>query len=559
MASFRRDIKDFERLREIATILVKQGFHSLLLEAKLAKHARISARIVHGAKRAEGTPARVRETLEQLGPTFVKLGQVLSLRPDLVPPEYCEEFKKLQDRVEPLPFPIIKAAIETELKQPLMKLFKTFDHNPLAAASVSQVHAAMLKDGTAVVVKVQRPGIRDRMERDIDIMEYLAAKLDRHIKSVSAVAIVDEFKQYTEKELDFTFELRNVKRFRDYFAEKKNVVIPEPFAELSTGKVMTLQRIRGVRVSDKARLKKDGYSLPNLARIGLRAVVDQVFELGVFHADPHPGNLIALHHGGEEALAFIDFGIVGFVDDELRWRFLELLRAMVDRDARDVTRTVFRIAETGPRCDRRAFEKDVAAALDEWHGATLREERMSLFLYKILDAAMRNDVHFPANIVLVAKAFLTIEGAGSWLDPDLNITVEVKPLIDQLLRKRFGPRQVAKDLAGTARDLHDVLQDVPLAAEALIDRVKDGKVELTFDRSEFRRIEHDYDLEMSKRNLAIVTVAFLFSGVLLAGLARDLLFFGVALYIWAFVLFLISFSFFFLVSIKIHKYLQQRL
>jgi len=556
--TLRKDYKTLQRLRQIIVILVKEGFHELLNRADVARHAGLPTRLLHGRKVHDQTPERMRETLEKLGPTFVKLGQLLSLRPDLIPHEYCEEFKKLQDHVEPLSYPVVKGVVEAELKKPLTKLFKTFSHEPLAAASVSQVHRATLMDGTEVVVKVQRPGIPDMMLRDVEIMEYLATKIDKHV-DLDVSEIVREFKEYTARELDFAFEQRNVKRFHDFFAGKQEIIIPSAYEQLSTAKVLTLTYIDGIALSDKHQLVKHGHDLPALARIGLRAVLDQVFVLGCFHADPHPGNLFAVHRDGKQALAFIDFGIVGFIDQERQQRFLEILQAFSDNDAKTVTRLMLKICPSGRNIDKAAIEEKVSFLLQDWRGTSLKEERMSIFLYRLIQVFRHQEFRVPADVVMVAKAFLTIEGAGSWLDPELRLSEEMKPIVQQYLMNQLSPKRIGTDLLRSARRFHDVLQDLPEAAETLMDRVKDGKVELSFDKKEFLRLEHDYDLEMSKRNLALLSIAFLMSGVLLAGLARDLTFLGIPLYKIAFALFGLVLLFFIYTAIKLHQYFRERL
>jgi ubiquinone biosynthesis protein len=553
--SLKRNFQDLARLRHIVTILVERGFHELVAKAKLSRHADLSARVI--ASHEETTPQRVRETLEALGPTFVKLGQLLSLRPDRVPQAYCDEFRKLQDDVAPLSFPVIKGVVEAELKLPLVKLFKNFDREPLAAASVSQVHEATLLDGTHVVVKVQRPGVADVMAHDIDIMGYIAGQIDRVYKEIHAREIVEEFKEYTERELNFTVELRNVNRFHSFFARNPEVLIPATFEELSTRRILVLERLKGIRVSDMAALRRAKVETKALAAIGFRSMLRQVFELGAFHADPHPGNLLAVQKGKRWALAFLDFGIVGYLDDELQRRFLDLLNALVERDTRGATRTILRIGERGKGFDEKGLEREISSLIMEWHGSTLREKRMSSLLHHILTASIDHHLMMPPNIILVAKAFVTIEGTGAWLDPDFNITSEAAPFLKRLYRQRFSPANVTQELLRGAAEFSELAHEIPTATEMLLDKVKEGKVELTIDKKEFKWVARDYDLETSKRNLALISAAFLVGSALMAGLAPELTFLGWPLYDWGFGCFLLTLVFLIYVSFKIHKYLER--
>ena len=551
--SLKRDFQDLARLHRIVTILVEEGFHELVAKARLSRHAKLSSRVI--AAHQETTPQRVRETLEALGPTFIKLGQLLSLRPDRIPQEYCDEFRKLQDDVAPLSFPVIKGVVEAELKLPLAKLFRSFDREPLAAASVSQVHEATLLDGTRVVVKVQRPGVADVMAHDIDIMGYIAGQIYRVYKEIHAHEIVEEFKGYTERELDFTVELRSVNLFHSFFARDPEVVIPAAFEQLSTRRILVLERLKGIRVSDKAALERAKVDSKALAAIGFRAMLRQVFELGTFHADPHPGNLLAVQKGGKWALAFLDFGIVGHLDDELQRRFLDLLNALVQRDTRGATRTILRIGERGKGFDERGLEAEISLLIMDWHGSTLHEKRMSSLLHHILTASLDHRLVMPANIILVAKALVTIEGAGAWLDPDFNITAEAAPLLSRLYHKRFSPRNVTQELLRGAAEFSELAHEIPAATEMLLDKVKEGKVELTIDKSEFKWVARDYDLETSKRNLALISAAFFVGSALMAGLASEISFLGWPLYAWGFGCFLLTLVFLIYVSFKIHKYL----
>ncbi len=549
-----RDIKDIERLREIATILVRQGFRHVLRRAKLAHHARLPA---HLAQDQETTPKRVRETLELLGPTFVKLGQVLSLRPDLVPRGYCEEFKKLQDDVAPLTFPVVKGVIESELRQPLAAVFRRVEQRPLAAASIAQVHKATLKDGAAVVVKVQRPGIRGMMARDIDLMAYIAARIDRKYPTLHAAEIVAEFKRYTGNELDLTYELRNIRRFRDAFKDDPDIVIPEPREGLSTRNVLVMGELRGTRISDREALKREGYDLKKLARTGMGAMFKQIFSYGFFHGDPHPGNLLAMRRAKRQVVGILDFGIVGFIDDDTRMRFLELLDALFRKDVRGVVHVLLRLGTRLPSCDPDELEQALSPIILEYHDASLQEERISLLVYKLISTRLTHSLRLPPSVVLVAKALVTMEGAASWLDPDLNLTREAAPLLKDYLRKRYAPARLKDEALRDAREIHDLARDLPVAADTVMAKIREGKVVLALDGQEFRRAERDYDLESSKRTLALVDAGFFLGACLLAALAADLAFLGFPLYELGFLLFLVTLALLVHVSIKTHKYVER--
>jgi ubiquinone biosynthesis protein len=553
--SFGRDLKDLNRLREIVTILVEHGFHAYLARAKLTKHASLTSKIT--SDHAQTTPARVRETLEVLGPTFVKLGQILSLRPDLIPPEYCEELKRLQHQVAPLSFPVVKGVVESELKKPLGKVFKEFDHEPLAAASISQVHRAVLLDGTHVVVKVQRPGVQNVMARDIDIMEYIAERLDRHFPQALMIDIVKEFKGYTARELDFQFELRNTQKLHTFFAAYPDIVIPRPYEEHSTSKLLVLEYLDGIPMTDLARMRKEGFSTRNLVRIGVKAMVLQAFDLGIFHADAHPGNLLAMRRNGKEAFGFLDFGIVSFLDEELQRNYLDLLTTLVQADVRGVADIMLKIGSRGPKFDYDTFHSELSTLIMDWHGTDLSEERMSQCIYRVVTTTLRNHVVLPANAVLFAKAFVTMEGSVTYLDPSFDLGKELRPKLEEMLRRRYRPAAVKSELLRDAREFQHALSELPRAAETLISKIEDGEMTLSIDKNEFRRAEADYDSQMSRKNLALICAAFFVGSALIAGLATELQFLGAPLYEWGFGLFIVTLALFIHLTIKTHKYMER--
>ncbi|MBR9693033.1 hypothetical protein GOV07_03840 [Candidatus Woesearchaeota archaeon] len=551
LLKLRRDFQNISRLRQIVTILAKQGFYDFVSKARLTKHTSLPSRL---REPQETSPQHVRETLEALGPTFIKLGQVLSLRPDLIPYEYCDEFRKLQDDVAPLPFGVVKGLVESELKQPLSKTFKTFKDHPVAAASIAQVHEAILKDGTRVAVKVLRPGIREVMRHDIDLMTYLATKIDKHYPWINAQTIIEEFKGYTKREVDLSFELRNIQRFHEFFKNSKDVVIPAAYEELSTKNVLVMDFIKGIRISDKASLKRHKFDMHHLASLGVQSMFRQIFELGVFHADPHPGNLLAVKKPKRQCLAFLDFGIVGFIDDELQESLLFLLHGLVERNVRTVTRALLRIGDKGAKCDPHQLERALSTIIMDWHGTTLRQQRASELIRKVIITGVAHDIEMPSDVVLMAKAFVTVEGTGTWLDENLNLTEEAKPFLQRALRRRHSPQAMAHDLAAGAEDLRGVLKELPYVASTLMSKIEEGKLELTFDKEEFKRMERDRELETNRTTLATTAAAFFIGSSFIAALAQELTVLGFPLWQLGMGGFLITLTMLGIVTMQSHKY-----
>lgn len=543
----RRDVQDIGRLRDILAIIARRGFRHLLAKGRLRHHLPLVSEV------RDPAPADVREMLEELGPTFVKLGQALSLRPDLIPQSYADAFRTLQDHVPPLSFGVIQGVVEHELGKPLDKVFSKVEPEPLAAASIAQVHAATLRSGEEVVLKVQRPGIKAVMERDIDILNFIARHLDRHYPSWNLPELVKEFERYTERELDFTFEARNARKLHDFFAENEHVVIPEP-RELSTERLLLLDRIRGVPLSDCATLQKHHISRKQLCDHYVRAMFDQVFSLGIAHADPHPGNLMAVRGN---KIAFLDFGIVTYLDDELQELCLRFVSYILRKDARGVVWVLLKISHKKLRTSPEKLQSAVSLCVLEWYDSSMREDSISHLIYKLILLGIDHGLEIPANVTLFAKSLVTIEGTAGALDPNFNFTTFTTPLITEYLRRRWAPDRLAQRGQRIGETTLDLLEEAPFLAKRLAERIKEGRVDVGVDWDQLARVEQQYDLESTKRALATVSAALFIGSALIAGLAPELVLLEVPLTFWGFGLFIASFIIFTHVAIKSHKYAQR--
>src|SRR3989338_7097994 len=336
-----KEVRDIKRFNQILAVLFEEGFDFLLAKIKLRHYIPLTKRLKSKLKKTQETKpeARLRKTLERLGPTFIKFGQLLSVRPDLIPKEYSKELEKLQDSVEPFSFNDVRAAIEMDFGKKIEQLFLSFEKKPIASASISQVHKAVLKTGEKVAVKVQRPDVKRIMETDIEIMFYFAKLLDRHIEKVrkfDPARIVDEFREWTEKEIDFRLEARNAKRFWENFRGSKTVHIPKIYDQLTSERVLTLEFIEGIELHNIKEIKKRKLDFNEIIKNGFNAVMTQVFVHGIFHADPHPGNIIIMR---DNSIAFVDFGIVGYFDENLKNKCVDLLYGIVEQDEELVMET----------------------------------------------------------------------------------------------------------------------------------------------------------------------------------------------------------------------------
>ncbi len=532
--SLRRDIKDIRRLEKILSVLSEEGLHyfASAIKGKLAREKKFES----------FSPGKARTVLEKLGPTFIKLGQLLSLRPDLIPHEYCEEFKKLQDNVPSFSHQEAKQIIENDLEKPLSKLFKDFEEEPFSAASISQVHMATLITGEKVVVKIQRPNIVQVMEADIDIMLYLASVLAKHdgLKSLNLVSIVEEFREYTMRELDFRFELRNIEKFYSYFKDWKDVKIPKPYLEYSGKKVLVMEYIDGIKLTDVEKVKKAGYAPSKIAEIGFKAVIYQIFDLGIFHADPHPANLIIVK---PSRLVFIDFGIVGFVDKEIQENILKTVTLLINKDVKSAIKYFLRICTLTEESDVKSFIKESEILGSDWHGTTFREMRFTTLVYEIIRSAGKNRVNVPSSVVLIAKSLLTIEGTGFIYDPDFNITEKIMPILTKIILKKFSPEKLIYGGKKAAWDIETFLADLPEKAEGIIQKLEDGEIKVKLERNEIRNIESTMDRNSTKRSLSMIIASLIIGSAIFSQVENQPVILNQKIYIWWFliaIIFLIS-------------------
>lgn len=503
-----RDIEDLKRFETILTLLCQEGFHYIAHEIKNKLFFTTKKRKAQTKKHAR-EPERIRKLLEKLGPTFVKLGQLLSLRPDLVPKAYADEFKKLQDQVTPLPFNQIRTVIEAELGKPLKQLFRSVDTTPLSAASISQVHRVVFHNGKKAIIKVQRPRIAHTIQSDIDIMEYMARQLERNkdFANLRPTTIVEEFKAYTQKELDFRFELRSIKKFHTYFASWSSVQIPRGYQEYSTSKVLVMEYMQGDKLNTLLR-KGSTPRTKKAAKILFRALMYQIFDLGAFHGDAHPANLLFTK---KDRLVFLDFGIVGFLSPELQHTFLRLLFALMNKDVRRGAQCLLQISQIRDPSAIPAFKEDVEQYVAEWYGSSLHDMRFTVLIYKVLRSASKHDIQVPCQLVLVSKSLLTLEGTGILCDPQFNLVASAKPLLKKILLKHLTTQHLDEKLNTYALDLEALLEQLPERAEHLFEKLEQGKLDVHLEHKELEAWKTTLDRNAAKRSLSVL-FGFLFLG-----------------------------------------------
>jgi ubiquinone biosynthesis protein len=511
---FKAAFQDLNRLRQIATVVAGHGFGAYLERAKLWELVGLREAPRQAEEPAAGeeagpdrrTAARFRRMLLDLGPTFIKLGQLLSCRPDILPSHWIEELSELQDACPPLPLSDIRREIERGLGRPVSELFAELHPEPLASASIAQVHRARTHSGEEVVVKVQRPRAREQVEADLGLLYYLARLLEAVIEETgiyTPTGVIEEFDRAIHEELDFGNEARNA---RDMAAASKGLdflVVPRVHEPLSCGSILTLDYVEGVKVSDVT--AETGYDLELVARRVIEAAFRQLFEAGIFHGDPHPGNILVLPGN---RLALIDFGLVGRLTRPMQEALVTLIMAVSLRDPDTVARVLNRIGVPEAHSPITSFRSDISAILERYLGLKLDEIRTSTLLQDLLDLAIRHRIKVPKEYALLSKASISVEGLIRRLYPRLDMLEVGLPYAREMLFARFNPADASGALMKSLLKLQGLAEDVPAQLTQILSDLEGGK---------FRVRVQSEDLEHIAQNVRSLTLT-LFLGLLASGL-----------------------------------------
>jgi ubiquinone biosynthesis protein len=481
-------IQDLNRLRQIAVVAAKHGFGAYLHRTRLADLLGRD-RPVEGAALPppdRSTAARFRELLEELGPTFIKLGQLLSTRPDVLPAAWVEELESLQDDCPPLAVSEIHSEIERGLGRPVGELFAEFDPAALASASIAQVHRARTHEGRSVVVKVQRPNIRLRIESDLALLYYLARLLEAVIEETgiyTPTGVIEEFDRTVHEELDFTNEARNARAMAEASVGRDFLVIPAVHGDLSSSTILTLDYVEGVKVSEVTAV--GGFDLEQVARNIIEAAFRQLFVDGLFHGDPHPGNIMVLPG---DRIALLDFGLVGRLTRAQQESLVTLIVAVALRDPDTVARILNRIGSPDVHTPVAEFREDIRRILDRYLGLKLDEIQTTTLLRDLLELAVRHRIRIPKDYAVLAKASITVEGIIRRLYPSLDILAVGLPYAKELLLARFNPSDASSVLMKSLLKLQGLAEDVPNQLSQILVDVEAGKLRVNVHSEEIERI-----------------------------------------------------------------------
>src|SRR4030042_1054576 len=409
-----RKFRGIKRFEQVLHVLTKYELDYFLERAGLKRKGLFG-------KKKSARPVELRMIFEELGGSFIKLGQLLSLRPDLIPREYLYELSKLQDDVEPFSYEEVEHVIKAELKKPVKKLFRSFEKKPVASASIGQVHVAKLKSGKKVAVKVMRPGIKTLVETDLEILDYFARLFKHHVKQsiVDPEEIFAEFKRYTENELDYLKEAHNIKHFYDNFRKDRKIRIPRVYGSLTTHRVLTMEFIEGVElkkiIMQPARHKRA--NTKEISRLLVESVMKQIFIDGFFHADPHPANILVR----KNTIGFIDFGIVGRLDEELKEKLGFLFISLIQRNVDGVVSSLISLNMVESDVDAAALKRDIRDAIGAYYDTTIDRVDVAELFFRSISVARKHNIKLPSDLVLLGKALITLQGVGIMLNPGFNL------------------------------------------------------------------------------------------------------------------------------------------
>ncbi len=508
--------RQIERYQQIVTILLKNGFEDLVTALGIERYMRIPF-VKPSAEIEKMTRSqRIRKTVEALGPTFIKFAQILSTRPDLIPLELANEFAKLQDEVAPVPFETMREVIIEELGEEPEALFAG-EMELLASASLGQVYKAKLKEGDTVAIKIQKPAIREKIYADIKIMRQIVSLLRERLQEYGiddGRKIIDEFEKTIKKELDFTIEALNLKRFAKNFEGNPHIKVPAYYERYSSGRILTMEYVEGIKVADLKRLEAEGIDPVRIAKAGFDLLCEQIFVHRYFHADPHPGNIFALADG---RVCFLDFGMMGRIGERDRRAFVDMIYYIVKNEEEKAAYSLLKLAKVKEEegLDTDAFCKDMGDIISTYFYGSLKEISIHHLLNDIILLMNRYKVYFREDNYLLTKALITIEGVGKKLDPEFNASEEIRPFVIDFYREQRSFSALVGKAQELPKEVSDFVAQFPDDMKFLMEKLKRGTFKIEFEHIGLEPMEHTIETSFNRLSVAIIVAATLIGSALL--------------------------------------------
>jgi ubiquinone biosynthesis protein len=517
---FNNTFRNINRLRQILAVLVKYGFEDVIANSTLRNAVPERLRIKW--MRAE-QPAlqytrweRIRMAAEELGPTFIKLAQILSNRPDIIPQALVKEFEKLQDKVPPFSSDEARRIVEMELGKPIDDVFEYFSFNPIASASIGQVHRARLKSGLDVVVKVQRPGIQEIVERDLSILAEIVRRSDRYLKKqglLNGTDMVAVFERSITKELDYSNEARNMTRFRELYKSYKNFLIPRPIREISTQKVLVIEFVDGCKFTDVKQIKAWGLNPHRIVENGFKIYLTQIFEYGIFHADPHPGNVMVTRDG---TITLLDFGMVGQLSKKDKYAFANVFIGMAQQDARKMAINLKRLSIEDDIKDMRAFENDLNEIIEDYATLNVSEGSIADLVASLQKLMLRYQMAVPPSIFLIFRALTILEGIGKIMHPELKTFEYIRPFGAKIMQEQWSAENIWNEVSIRAEQISSLLTSFPTEVREILKQARKGKLHFEVELQGYGYLLKKMDSITNRITITLIICALLIGSSILA-------------------------------------------
>ncbi len=521
------------RYQQIIGIIFKYGFENIIEAMKIDHYIESGLNLIPFTKPHERVEKlsknqRIRMALEELGPTFIKMGQVLSTRPDLIPVDLTAELTKLQDKVPPFGFEHVEQIIISEFGKPHTAIFDTIEKTPFASASIGQVHKAYLSGNEQIAVKIQRPGIRKTIEADLEIIHHLASIMEKNIEEVALfrpVRIVEEFAKTLEKELDYTIEAANMEQMAQQFLHDKTIHIPRVHRQESSERVLAMEFIQGLKADDIAAIDRASLDRKKITRYGADFIMKQVFEHGFFHADPHPGNIFILE---DNRICPVDFGMTGFVDTTTREIFVDLIHALASGNTKLVARLLCELAEYENLPDMASLEKTIAVFSSVHLSRALKDIKTNRMVNDFLELCASHSLRIPPDLFLMMKAFVSIEGIARKLDPEFDMIGHAIPYVTAAKYLKFSPSRIARDVMGIAGESFKLLQTLPGDTTDLVRMAKLGKLKTIVKIEGLDKLMITQDQTSNRISFSIIIAALILGSAIVLNSNIPPLLFGVS-------------------------------
>ncbi len=515
--------KNINRIRQIVNVLLKHGFGQFIEQINLKRFIPLRKRIKYFARWQEverhTIPERLRIAFSELGPSFIKLAQILSTRPDLITGEYANEFKKLLDRVPPFSSGKARQIIESELNISLNDVFSDFDDFPVAAASIAQVHNATLKTGEKVIVKIQRPDIREIIEMDLIILNAIARLMLRYIpesKFFDPKGIVNEFSRSVKKEVDFIIEAKNAQRFKRNFAENPDILIPYIYTDLLSEKVIVMERLEGIRIDDIKGIDSLGIDRSELAKKGVDAYFKMIFEDGFFHADPHPGNIFVMPDG---RIGLLDYGIIGWLTPDMMENIAGAFLAVLKKDFDRLVDLYIELGLVAEEIDidkfKKEFRADLVYLLEPLYDLAISEVNFPEYLEAVTHLVIKHGLTVPSDLLLMNKTILILDNIGRQLDPDFNAVKAAEPYAVKLVKQRVSPQRLIDKTGENLSAIGELLFDTPKQMNKLLRKTIKDEVGFKIDLTGMEKFRKDIDRSSNRLAFSVIVAAIIIGSSML--------------------------------------------